>query len=308
MNAASYFFRLCRQRQLKPTLAANTRQTARISPTFQRKAFLSSSRCYALPVGDTTQSDLQTTQTPSDLESKTLFCKNIPFHIEKETVLEAFRKAGPVLDVHRRQKAWEHHNGGFCFVDFASHEDAAAALNAMNGVEIGGRPIQLEYQVAQDKSNAEGKVVKNKQSKDTPKSKKPLSKQDEEYSRTQPLVTGTVTRTGTMLKTVAVTTKHRRLDKYTQTHHVEEETELVHDPQGILTEGDVIKYQHFPPDLYAERSARGKTKVRFVLREVVTPFGTPVEERTPRVAVEQKQEKKTRRGGSKDKLAATTAL
>lgn len=307
MNAASCFFRLCRQRQLKPVLAAHTRETARISPTFQRKAFLSSSRCHASSIDGTTQSDLQTAQSPSSDKPRSLFCKNIPFQIEKETVLEAFRKAGPVLDVHRKNVKWERHNGGFCFVDFASHEDAAAALNAMNGVEIGGRAIELEYQNAAEKSNVEGKVFKQKQTKNTPQRKKSLSRQDEEYSRTQPLVTGTVTRTGTMLKTVAVTTKHRRLDKYTQTHHVEEETELVHDPQGILVEGDVIKYQHFPPDLYAERAARGKNKIRFVLKEVVTPFGTPVEERTPRVAVEQKPGKKTRREGSKNKLAATAA-
>jgi RNA recognition motif-containing protein len=306
MNAASHFFRLCRQRQHPPSFAATTRHFPGSQSIFQRRTFLSSSRHYAETIDGTAQSDLQNREPLTD-DPTTLFCGNLAFGVKEETILQAFGKFGTVTHArlgngykNKNRNGWNGFNGGFCFVEFASPEEAGAALEAMNGTEIDGLPINLKYY---QPSFRTGKT--NDGSKESNQSKKPVSKQDEEYTRTQPLKTGTVSRTGTMLKTVAVTTNHRRLDKYTQTHHVQEETELVHDPQGILVEGDLIKYQHFPPDLYAERAMRGKKNVKFVLKEVVTPFGIPVEDRTPNLGVEQAPTKKTKRRGSKDKVPTT---
>lgn len=177
----------------------------------------------------------------------------------------AFSKHGNVTGIRLHQKlekrnderrGWGGYNGGFCFVTFATAEEAAAAQKAMNGADIDGRVVDVRFEQG-------------------------ISARDQEYVRSQPLVTGTVSRTGTMSKTVSVTTKRRYLDKLTKTHHFKEESVLVHDPQNILAEGDVIKYQHFPLDVYEVRKARGKKQVRFVLKEIVTPFGKPIEERTP---------------------------
>lgn len=311
MNAAS-FFRLCRQQQLQPSLAANTRHLARNQLVFQTRTLSSSGRLYAGPVDGVAQSDPRTTQPSTDDKPTSLFYGNLAFGIEEETIVQAFSKYGTVKGVrlpkvlqrksrNNSRKGWGGYNGGFCFVDFASHAEAGAALEAMNGVEIGDRAINLEYEKPSTaRPTSDQTHLKKSVSKPSNDIMKTLSARDQEYVRTQPLVTGTVSRTGTMLKTVAVTTNHRKLDKYTKTHHGEEETELVHDPQCILVEGDVIKYQHFPPDLYAERAARGKTKVKFILKEVVTPFGIPIEERTPYVAAEQALGKTKSSLGSKD--------
>lgn len=265
----------------------------------QRRTFISS-RWYAEPISLTAKSDLQRSRPLFEDSPTGLFCGNLAFGVKEETILQAFGKFGTVTQARLgRQKqnskppnGWGGYTGGFCFIDFASHDEAGAALQALNGANIDGLPITLKYY---------------RPSTETPKkqNKQALLGQDQKYIRTQPLVTGTVTRTGTMTKTVAVTTNHRRLDKYTQTHHVQKETELVHDPVGILVEGDVIKYQHFPPNYYAERAARGKGQVKFVLKEIVSPFGTPVEERTPNVGVDPGHVKKTIRRGSRDNVVTT---
>jgi RNA recognition motif-containing protein len=193
--------------------------------------------------------------------------------------------------VSNRSYKWGGYNGGFCFVTLASAEEAEAALNGVDGTEIGGRVVHVEHQ--QKGKPATGKTMLDARPGHV--FREPLSARDEEYVRTQPLVTGTVSRTGTMLMTVAVTTNRRYLDTDTKTHHVKEETVLVHDPEGILAEGDVVKYQHLPPDVYDKRAARGKTNVKHILKEIVTPFGIPVEERTPSLTNKPNPDKSRKR-------------
>ncbi|EXJ60106.1 hypothetical protein A1O7_04258 [Cladophialophora yegresii CBS 114405] len=120
------------------------------------------------------------------------------------------------------------------------------------------------------------------------------------FLSTSPTQIATVTRIGTMQKTVRATrnilTFHAPYQKYyTRPTHV-----LVHDPHNLLHEGDVIRYGGFPPSWRAQRDARGQIVVkrhrprdrngvvkelgvRHVVREVVTPFGVPVSQRTERV-------------------------
>ena len=79
----------------------------------------------------------------------------------------------------------------------------------------------------------------------------------------------------------------QHFDSFLQKHYTRPLHEKVHDPSNILHEGDVITYGLFPPSERAKREAIGKLGgterkrgVRFTLREVVTPFGTPVDQRT----------------------------
>jgi RNA recognition motif-containing protein len=201
-----------------------------------------------------------------------------------------------------RSYKWGGHNGGFCFVTLGSAEEAEAALKGLDGTEIGGRVVHVEHQ--QKGKPAARKTMLDKVSRPGHVFREPLSARDEEYVRTKPLITGTVSRTGTMLMTVAVTTNRRYLDADTKTHHVKEETVLVHDPEGILAEGDVVKYQHLPPDVYGKRAALGKTNVKHILKEIVTPFGIPVEERTPSLTNKPNPDKSRKR---KRKPAAAVA-
>lgn len=107
-----------------------------------------------------------------------------------------------------------------------------------------------------------------------------------------------------MQRTVRVTRTEQVWHAHFQKHYKRPFHELVHDPLNILLEGDVVTYGAFPPSVAAKRAAAaaaaaarrttrpgghakdGKKKqdgVKFVLREVITPFGVPVEMRTPRV-------------------------
>ncbi|KAK4938647.1 hypothetical protein LTR10_020915 [Elasticomyces elasticus] len=100
-------------------------------------------------------------------------------------------------------------------------------------------------------------------------------------------LTGHVSRVGTMRKTVHVSRTVQVWDAYLQKHYKRSTHDLVHDPHDILNEGDVITYGPFPPSLLVPREQKGqiggKNRVRFVLRDVITPFGTPVDQRSPRV-------------------------
>jgi ribosomal protein S17 len=109
------------------------------------------------------------------------------------------------------------------------------------------------------------------------------TKSDRAFLETSRRITGTVIRTYTMAKTVAVSTNRQHFDRFLQKHHTKPSKTLVHDPKETLVEGDVIEYGLFPPVERAERIQQGKGKrVKYVLRGVVTPFGAPLDQRVPR--------------------------
>lgn len=101
-----------------------------------------------------------------------------------------------------------------------------------------------------------------------------------------------------MRKTVRVSRTVQVWDKFLRKHWKKTAHDLVHDPHDILNEGDVITYGPFPPSMRAAReqkqqgdnhgqiggaNSNNKKQVRYVLREVITPFGSPVETRASRV-------------------------
>jgi ribosomal protein S17 len=103
---------------------------------------------------------------------------------------------------------------------------------------------------------------------------------DSDFVKTSRRITGTVIRTDTMAKTAAVATNRQHFDRFLQKHYTKPSKTLVHDPQDVLVEGDVIEYGLFAPAERAERIKMGKGKrVKYVLRRVVTPFGSPLDER-----------------------------
>jgi ribosomal protein S17 len=103
---------------------------------------------------------------------------------------------------------------------------------------------------------------------------------DSGFVKTSRRITGTVIRTDTMAKTAAVATTRQHFDRFLQKHYTKPSKTLVHDPQDVLVEGDVIEYGLFAPAERAERIKMGKGKrVKYVLRRVVTPFGSPLDER-----------------------------
>ncbi|OAP58518.1 hypothetical protein AYL99_07608 [Fonsecaea erecta] len=122
---------------------------------------------------------------------------------------------------------------------------------------------------------------------------------DAEFLSTSPTLVGTVTRTGTMQKTVRVTRHIQVWHAQFQKHYTRATHSLVHDAHNLLREGDVVRFGAFPPSLRQARDARGQLVVkrhrprdrngvvkekgvRYVVRDVLTPFGVPVEQRRER--------------------------
>ncbi|KIV96229.1 hypothetical protein PV10_00119 [Exophiala mesophila] len=101
-------------------------------------------------------------------------------------------------------------------------------------------------------------------------------------------LTGTVTRTGTMHKTVRVTQKTQTWNKQLQKHYSAKIQRLVHDPEEITIEGDVVTIGLFTPEIREQREKLGKIgkgRIEYMIKEIVTPFGKTVEERRSQRAV-----------------------
>ncbi|KAF2627937.1 RNA-binding domain-containing protein, partial [Macroventuria anomochaeta] len=89
--------------------------------------------------------------------SNTLFLGNLSFDCTNEIVQETFQEYGNVsrvsLPTDRETGALK----GFGYVDFSSTEEATAALEALNGADIAGRAIRLDFAAARDDSNGGGR-------------------------------------------------------------------------------------------------------------------------------------------------------
>ncbi|EXJ73416.1 uncharacterized protein A1O5_03176 [Cladophialophora psammophila CBS 110553] len=126
-----------------------------------------------------------------------------------------------------------------------------------------------------------------------------IAARDAAFLSTSPTLVGTVSRVGTMQKTVRVTRQIQVWHAHFQKHYTRPTHSLVHDPHNLLLEGDVIRFGAFPPSMREERDRRGQVVVkrhrprdrngvvkeqgvRYIVREVISPFGVPLEQRQPR--------------------------
>lgn len=74
---------------------------------------------------------------------KRLYVGNLPYRMTDEELANAFSKAGPVTDVTIVIDRETNRSRGFGFVEMATDEAAAAALQQMNGAEVGGRTLKV---------------------------------------------------------------------------------------------------------------------------------------------------------------------
>lgn len=94
----------------------------------------------------TSPSDMRSSCSDSDqLIPTAIVIKNIPFAVRKETL------ASIMLDLHLPQPyAFNYHfdNGvfrGLAFANFQSAEDTRMVIDAMNGMDVHGRKLRVEY-------------------------------------------------------------------------------------------------------------------------------------------------------------------
>ncbi|CAL1541094.1 unnamed protein product [Lymnaea stagnalis] len=88
-----------------------------------------------------------------------LIVRNLSFKCEKEDLKKAFGNFGTVVDVHIPKKA----SGlkmGFGFVQFANKAQAGMAVKELNGKEISGRVVAVDWSLPKDKFEATRTVNK----------------------------------------------------------------------------------------------------------------------------------------------------
>ena len=91
--------------------------------------------------------------------SKKVFIGNVPFQAQDEDLKSWFasnsvQPAGVAIVKHRMTGK----SRGFGFADFHTHEEAEAAVNALNGVELQGRRLMLSL------AHSEGPAVQPQES------------------------------------------------------------------------------------------------------------------------------------------------
>ena len=77
--------------------------------------------------------------------SDTIFVANIPFDATEDVLGEEFGKHGQVIGVRLPTHPDDGRPKGFGYVQFSSVEEATQAMDKMNGVPIGGRPVRLDF-------------------------------------------------------------------------------------------------------------------------------------------------------------------
>jgi cold-inducible RNA-binding protein len=81
---------------------------------------------------------------------KRLFVGNLSYDTTEDTLIEHFEKDGRQVTSCRIMTDRDTgRSRGFAFVEFATDDEAAAAIEAMNGVEVDGRPMRVNE--AQDR-------------------------------------------------------------------------------------------------------------------------------------------------------------
>lgn len=72
-----------------------------------------------------------------------VFVGNLDFQTSKSQIEELFGQAGSILDVFLPMDRATGRPRGFAFVEFASEQEAAAAIEKFEGQELNGRPMRV---------------------------------------------------------------------------------------------------------------------------------------------------------------------
>ncbi len=73
-----------------------------------------------------------------------VYVGNLPFSVDEQQLRGLFEEGGrEVLEVKIVTDRDTGRPRGFAFVDMASQEDAQAAINSLNGAEVGGRTLTV---------------------------------------------------------------------------------------------------------------------------------------------------------------------
>lgn len=88
--------------------------------------------------------------------SNTLFIGNVSFDCTNDMISEAFSEYGNISRVSLPTDRESGNLKGFGYVDFSSVDEAKAAKEALNGAEIAGRSIRLDFATPRDDNGGGG--------------------------------------------------------------------------------------------------------------------------------------------------------
>jgi len=81
-----------------------------------------------------------------------LFIGGLPWEATGETLRDAFSSFGEVQEAKVIVDRATNRSKGFGFVEFSNSDDAQMALQEMDGRELGGRTVRVDYAVEKDPS------------------------------------------------------------------------------------------------------------------------------------------------------------
>ena len=78
-------------------------------------------------------------------ECKTLFVKNLPYTFKEDDIGDRFRRYGEIKSIRIAYNWQTKESKGFAYITYETHESAKKALEKMQGKEIHGRFLRVDY-------------------------------------------------------------------------------------------------------------------------------------------------------------------
>lgn len=94
------------------------------------------------------------------LMSARLFVGNLSFRLSDDELREAFANVGIVERAEVVRDRFDGRSRGFGFVEMARIEDAAAAIEHLNGADLAGRPMRVEAATSVRRDNQGGAAAR----------------------------------------------------------------------------------------------------------------------------------------------------
>ena len=78
-------------------------------------------------------------------DCRTLFVKNLPYSFKEDDIGDRFRRFGEIKAIRIAQNWQTKESKGFAYITFETHDSAKQALEKMNGKEVQGRYIKVDF-------------------------------------------------------------------------------------------------------------------------------------------------------------------
>ncbi|KAH8921778.1 hypothetical protein BT69DRAFT_1243884 [Atractiella rhizophila] len=146
----------------------------------------------------------------SNRNSNVLFVGNLPYDYTEEQMQDMFRTVGPVKSV---RLVFERDTGkprGFGFCEFFDVETASSALRNLNGMDVGGRSLRLDFADPEDEPRRE-----RGDRRDRDRGRGGPAEEKQQIPKGVPVPPG-ASATDVISKTLATMPPHQLLDVMTQ--------------------------------------------------------------------------------------------